>query len=353
MNFYAFELNYWMHNSWFAGRIIISASIRWNDAEKLKMEFVNVLKKYLLAIFIVHSVVSSSVVLASSSDPSIDEMASQCEVFEGANKEGVLKYSENTRKIMQSISLRLVNDYRPEDRDKEEVKRMDREVASLVETLHRPEYQNFILAEIKRNDSEMQDALRYMGNVPQNDFKMYFECVLFRALYEKNSKANLQLIAFLKEVHTNADLKKMGQEKGNGSSSVPAAESSVQVGYFKVKVNSCRVGSKVGTENPLAEPKKWPDSKFLVIDASFKNTDTEGRLPLAGSALIEYGGKTYKFDAVESVYEEGFGIGIQSVNPLVTLRTKLVYRIPSEIKGRVSWLPGRNAGGVSLPCGTI
>jgi len=312
-----------------------------------------VLKKFLLAICIVHSVASSSVVLASSSAPSIDEMASQCSVFEGANKGGGLKYSESTRKIMQSISLRLVNDYRPEDREKEEVKRMDREVAFLFETLHRPEYQSFILAEIKRSDSAMQDALRHLDGVSESDFEMYYNCGLFHAIYEGSSKENLQLIAFLKEVHKNADLKKTGQERGNGSSSVPAAESPVQIGYFKVKVNSCRVGSKVGTENPLAEPKKWPDSKFLVIDASFKNTDTEGRLPLAGSVLIEYEGKTYKFDAVESVYEEGFGIGIQSINPLVTLRTKLVYRIPSEIKGRVSWLPGRNAGGVSLPCGTI
>ncbi len=123
------------------------------------------------------------------------------------------------------------------------------------------------------------------------------------------------------------------------------------IGYFKVTVNSCSVKARVGTGNQFVEPKVWDGSVFLVIDASFKNMDTEGRLPVVGDALIESAGKEYVYDHSETILLEGYGVFLDSVNPLVTMRTKIVYRIPSEIKGEIYWRPGRNSSNIKLWCG--
>lgn len=159
-------------------------------------------------------------------------------------------------------------------------------------------------------------------------------------------------IAEAKEQQVKADKAKAVQLKQQEAKTIADAPTA-QVGYFEVKALKCYSRESVGTVFPFHEPEHWAGSKFLIIDASFKNTDSEGRLPDAGAMLINYHGKVYKYDHLEFIDESGFGINFKSVNPLVTLRTKLIYRIPSEIAGQVYWQPGRNANNVNLSCGSI
>jgi len=126
-----------------------------------------------------------------------------------------------------------------------------------------------------------------------------------------------------------------------------------RVGHFEIKADKATYGKTVGTGNKYAEPKQWEGSRFLTVYASFKNLDTESRLPASGSLFINYNGKDYEFDTVEPIMLEGYNIWFRSINPLITMKTKLVYRIPDEIHGEVFWQPGRNAGDVKLYVGSI
>lgn len=122
-------------------------------------------------------------------------------------------------------------------------------------------------------------------------------------------------------------------------------------GHFTVGMNSCEIKSSVGTNNRFSEPDSWAGSKFVVIDATFKNEDSEGRLPSEGSLIIiTPEKKELRYDTTESVMQKGYGIYFKSVNPLVTMPTKIVYRIPAEITGEVLWEPGRNPEGKKLWC---
>lgn len=125
------------------------------------------------------------------------------------------------------------------------------------------------------------------------------------------------------------------------------------IGYFKISADSANYGPSVNTGNRFAEPKKWEGSRFFVIRASFKNLDTESRLPSEGSLFINYNGKEYEFDSVEPIMLEGYNIWFKKVNPLITMKTKIVYRIPDEIHGEVFWRPGRNTDGTKLWLGFI
>lgn len=128
------------------------------------------------------------------------------------------------------------------------------------------------------------------------------------------------------------------------------ASREVSIGYFSVKINSCAVTDGPVTGNSYTEPKNWPGSRFVVIDASFKNIDQEGRLPSEGSLIIKHNGRELKYDSTETIMQEGYGIYFKSVNPLITMPTKIVYRIPNEVSGEVSWEPGRNLDGKRLWC---
>jgi hypothetical protein len=129
--------------------------------------------------------------------------------------------------------------------------------------------------------------------------------------------------------------------------------SKAQVGYFEVATGKSQYGNTVGTGNRLAEPKQWEGSRFFIVNASFKNLDTESRLPVEGSLYITYNGKEYEFDSVETVMAEGYNIWFKKVNPLITMKTKIVYRIPDEIEGDVFWKPGRNPDDTRLWVGSV
>jgi hypothetical protein len=87
-----------------------------------------------------------------------------------------------------------------------------------------------------------------------------------------------------------------------------------------------------------------------VLDVTYKNKDRESRIPFAGSAFISVGGSVYEFDQPESIMARGYGVPLQGINPLVTYRTKLVYRVPDESFRDVFWQPGRNLEGKRLYC---
>lgn len=123
---------------------------------------------------------------------------------------------------------------------------------------------------------------------------------------------------------------------------------------FNIAINDCVISDTVGTQNPYSEPDKWVGSRFVVIDAHFKNVDTEGRLPFEGALIIKTeNGEELKYDTTESILQKGYGIYFKSINPFITMPTKIVYRIPNEISGEVLWEPGRNPEGKRLWCGFV
>lgn len=123
-----------------------------------------------------------------------------------------------------------------------------------------------------------------------------------------------------------------------------------QVGYFDVSVNDCTLSKSVDTGNRYTTLKPDADARYLTVNATFKNTDNEGRLPFEGSLFITKDGKDYKFDTTELVMSEGYGIRLRSLNPFIKLTTKIVYKVPNELSGDVYWKPGRNAEDKKLWC---
>lgn len=134
---------------------------------------------------------------------------------------------------------------------------------------------------------------------------------------------------------------------------VEARPENARIGHFDISAGKCISTKKVGTGNKFFEPKAWDGSRFFIVNASFKNMDTESRLPTEGSLHVKYNGAEYKFDSVEPIMLEGYNIWLKQVNPLITMKAKLVYRIPDEIEGEVFWEPGRNKEGIRLWCGNV
>ena len=130
------------------------------------------------------------------------------------------------------------------------------------------------------------------------------------------------------------------EQKTEGSKSVRVGEV-LHTDYFDITVNKVSLEDRVNTGNEFADLKAEQGNMYLIINATFKNTDQESRMLMDGSVWINYNGKDYEFDKSETVILEGWGLLLDQINPLTTKTTKLVYKIPAEIKGTAYWQPGR------------
>lgn len=111
--------------------------------------------------------------------------------------------------------------------------------------------------------------------------------------------------------------------------------------YFEVTISKAGLTNKINTGNEFSDVAAEQGNQFLVMTTTFKNIDNESRMIADGSVFINYNGKDYEFDKSETIMAEGFGLFLDQINPLTSKTTKLVYKLPLEIKGPAYYKPGR------------
>jgi hypothetical protein len=147
----------------------------------------------------------------------------------------------------------------------------------------------------------------------------------------------------------------------NASNSTNAAPTStvalgqpLKTDYFDVTVNKVSVTDKIKDPSGLGmHVKADPGTKLLVLNVTFKNTDSESRMAMDGSVHFNYGGKDYNFDNAETTMIDGYGLFLDQLNPLLSKTTNLVYKIPAEVNGEAYYNPGRADSDERINLGNI
>jgi hypothetical protein len=95
----------------------------------------------------------------------------------------------------------------------------------------------------------------------------------------------------------------LGAEKPDSTSqqNVVGLNQPLKTKYFEVTIKRFVIRNHINTGNPYLNPPKSKDDRFLILDAKFKNIDTESRTILDGEVLITYNGKDYQFDHSETI----------------------------------------------------
>ncbi|EMR46729.1 hypothetical protein [Pseudomonas putida] len=126
---------------------------------------------------------------------------------------------------------------------------------------------------------------------------------------------------------------------------------SAKIGPFYVTASKCSASDVVDLGSHLITAPSG--SKLFVIEGAFRNISNEGQLILPGMILIKHSGETYRYDVFEVLSQDQFAIPDQPINPLITQKVRIVYRVPDDVFGRVRWQPGRNPDRLTVDCGSI
>lgn len=59
-----------------------------------------------------------------------------------------------------------------------------------------------------------------------------------------------------------------------------------------------------------------------------------------GTLLVNQNGNMVKYENAETVLADGYGL-LDNINPGVTKTTKIIYKVPADLKGTVYYHPAR------------
>ncbi len=114
---------------------------------------------------------------------------------------------------------------------------------------------------------------------------------------------------------------------------------SIHTRFFDVTVEKISVTDKVTDLNQAHGLSEERNSQYLVIEISLKNLDKESKLMPAGELQIESGAETMKYERSETILKDGWGELMDNIGTGETMKTKLVYKVPAGIHGKVYYYP--------------
>ena len=123
---------------------------------------------------------------------------------------------------------------------------------------------------------------------------------------------------------------------------LPGHGETITTDNFEVTLNGYRFAKNVETGNPFTDIAPQDGNRFITLNATFKNISDRSRMVSQGGAIvIDFNGKSLRYDHTEPILLEGWGLFLDQLNPLTSMTTRLVYKIPAEISGPVYWEPER------------
>lgn len=125
---------------------------------------------------------------------------------------------------------------------------------------------------------------------------------------------------------------------------LPKVGDKVKSSEFEVTLKSYKIQKSVNTGNPFVKLEPEEGNKFLILDVNYKNIDNESRMIGGeGKVFVDVNGKEFEYDKSETVLLDGWGVLLDQLNPLTQKNTKLVFKIPDELKGKIYWEPARGS----------
>lgn len=125
---------------------------------------------------------------------------------------------------------------------------------------------------------------------------------------------------------------------------------------FEVTVNNVALENEVKTGNPYSSLKQEEGVFYLILDIKFKNIDKESRTIFNGNVIVVSNstGEALTYDRPEHVFAKGWGLFFDSINPGISKKTKLVYKLPNDLSDvSLYYVPYSAPSNTFIALGTI
>ncbi|TDF85510.1 hypothetical protein [Pseudomonas sp. H9] len=305
-----------------------------------------------------------------------ENMERKCKAVEGDVPTYSIPFDSMRTAIVQYAVVKGVKD--PANQTDEKIPPLLRDN---IKALARPEYSEFLDGAIALRLARAQDAYKaaYQGldGKKKAQYDLYAECYL-DSVADPTSDAYIDARKALDETYTLVSFKAQerqtqvqAQRRESEYLASEAARkdrerqaqnlleqrrqnptsSSAEIGPFVVTVDSCT--TSVNADFGVTSVSAQPGSRFLILQATFKNRSNTGQFIVPGVLLMNHAGKSYTYNVIEPVLGDPMGVPDGPINPLIAQKVRVVYRVSDEVSGKVRWQPGQNPDRLTLKCGVI
>ncbi|MDP4265063.1 MAG: DUF4352 domain-containing protein [Bacteroidota bacterium] len=109
--------------------------------------------------------------------------------------------------------------------------------------------------------------------------------------------------------------------------------------FFNVVVDTVEIFDSIDDGNDLVTLPYEAGNEYFVINISFKNTDNESKMMPDGELGISRGNNELKYDNPEILTMRGWGVLMENIEPGITKKTRIVYKIPAGVSGKAYYYP--------------
>lgn len=114
----------------------------------------------------------------------------------------------------------------------------------------------------------------------------------------------------------------------------------LEFGKIAVTLEKAELKSSVITGNRFADKKKEEGSQYLILSIKYKNiTNQTVKLIDKGFVYVLVNNEVYKYDKPETILKDGWYFLARELPPMITFKTKLVFKIPDEKNIQILWAP--------------
>jgi hypothetical protein len=109
--------------------------------------------------------------------------------------------------------------------------------------------------------------------------------------------------------------------------------------FFNVVVDTTEIFDSIKDIGELVSLPYEAGNEYFVIFISFKNTDNESKMVPDGELGVSRGNNEIKYDDPETLTTRGWGTLMENIEPGITKKTRIVYKIPADISGKAYYYP--------------
>ncbi len=137
-----------------------------------------------------------------------------------------------------------------------------------------------------------------------------------------------------------ADKKLNSEGKSSTATNMVPVGTKTTCGSFDVTIHSFKLQNSVNTGNTFLDLKPEEGTKYAIIDIEFVNVTKQAAMISEGSLIIKpVDDEPLVMDKSETLMADGWGLFLDSINPMLKKRTKLVFKVPSAFKGDIYYDP--------------
>jgi hypothetical protein len=147
------------------------------------------------------------------------------------------------------------------------------------------------------------------------------------------------IIAFVKDKNKNVQNKKFSAIETSASLHEGSTGEIAHTRFFDIVIDKVSFLESITDSSIMLNLPNEEGSHYMIAEITIKNIDAESKMMPEGELYVEGEKGNNFYQRPETIIAKGWGLLMENIPPGTTKKTKLVYKLPAELKATIFYYP--------------